>query len=196
MPEDKKTNDIFGVVLAAGSATRFGATKQLADLDGVPLVQRATGTAAEACGDRTLLVLGHDWRAVADACDPLRGFMVVNDDYAAGLGTSIACAVRAVQHVADAVVLLLADQPLISAAHVRSLCSTWSGAADEIVATSYAETVGVPALFGRACFGELASLGGDTGAKQVIASGRFEVQSVAFEPAAADIDTPEDLAKL
>ena len=192
-PIDKR---IFAVVLAAGAASRFGSCKQLAEYDGATLVRRAANTAAAACGDRTVLVVGHDWRAVSAACDPLRGFMVFNTDYADGLGTSIACATRAVQHVADAVIVMLADQPLISAEHLRALQSAWSGAADEIVATSYAGTVGVPALFGSACFSELLALSGDTGARRLITSGRFQLRRIAFEAAATDIDTPADLENL
>ena len=196
MPETRTTNDIFAAVLAAGSATRFGATKQLAEFDGRTLVRRATATAAEVCGARTVLVLGHDWRAVADSCAPLTGFLIRNDDYTSGLGSSIARATRAIRHVADAIVVLLADQPLITAAHVRELCGVWTGASDEIVATEYAGTLGVPALFGSDCFGDLASLEGDTGARHLMTSGKFQVQSIAFEPAAVDIDTPADLEKL
>ena len=187
---------IFAVVLAAGSAERFGSTKQLAEFDGSTLVRRAITMATAACGDRTVLVLGHDWRAVADASAPLSGFMIRNDDYADGLGSSIACATRAVEHVAGAVVILLADQPLISAAHVRRLCDAWTGAGDEIVATEYSGALGVPALFGSSCFDDLAALQGDTGARRLLASGKYRVRGVAFEPAAVDIDRPEDLAKL
>ncbi len=168
----------------------------MAEIDGITLVQRAAHTASQACADRTILVLGHDWQAVAAACDPLTGFMIRNDDYADGLGTSIASAVRALQHVADAVVITLADQPHISAEHVRALCAAWTGAADEIVATRYADTVGVPALFARSCFDDLLTLEGDTGARKLIRSGRFPVHEVTFEPAAADVDTPDDLDKL
>ena len=196
MPDGETTNSIFCAVLAAGAATRFGSTKQIAEFEGCALVQRAANTASQVCGARTVLVLGHDWQAVAAACDPHSGFMIRNDDFADGLGTSIASAVRAVHHVADAVLVLLADQPLISAAHLRALCAAWTGSADEIVATRYADTVGVPALFARGCFGELVSLQGDTGARDLIRSGRYQVREVTFEPAAADVDTPEDLDKL
>jgi molybdenum cofactor cytidylyltransferase len=126
----------------------------------------------------------------------LRGFLIVNDNYCDGLGTSIARAVRSVQHVAQAVVVLLADQPMITADHVQALCDAWSGAEDEIVATAYANTTGAPVLFPRACFDELAALQGDAGGRHLLNDQKFQVKRVVFEPAAVDVDTPADLERL
>jgi molybdenum cofactor cytidylyltransferase len=64
-----------------------------------------------------------------------------------------------------------------------------------IVACEYADTVGVPALFSRAMFDELAALSGDMGAKQVIGRHADEVVRVPFPAAAFDVDTPEDFAR-
>lgn len=193
---DDSTEKIFATVLAAGAATRFGATKQVVELDGVTLVQRAMEAAAAACGNNVLLVLGHDWQAVNAACDPPQGFIVCNDRYQDGLGSSIALATRSIRHVARAIIVLLADQALVSPLHIRSLCDAWSGRADEIVATGYAGTVGVPALFPSACFGDLMRLRGDSGARQLLSDERFRLRQILFEPAAMDIDTPDDLRRI
>ena len=58
----------LSAVLAAGSASRFGSTKQLADIDGSPMVRHALDAASQVCGEHTLLVTGHDSAAVARAC--------------------------------------------------------------------------------------------------------------------------------
>jgi len=196
MADVKTTRRIFAAVLAAGAATRFGSTKQIVKLDGVPLVKRAMDVAAAACGHNVLLVVGHDWKAVNAACDPPQGFIVRNDRYHGGLGTSIASATRSLQHVAQAIVVLLADQALVSPPHIRSLCNTWSGTADEIVATEYAGTVGVPALFPSACFGDLMRLQGDSGARRLLSDERFQLRRILFEPASVDVDTPDDLRRI
>jgi len=175
---------------------RFGTTKQLATIDGIPLVRHALANAHIACGDNTALVLGHDWQAVSEACAPLHGFLIYNDRYEEGLGTSIAQATRSLRHVARAIVVLLADQPRITPAHLQSLCTSWSGADDEIVATSFANTLGPPVLFPRGCFAELAMLTGDQGARKLLDSGRYRVTLVDFPDAAIDIDRPEDLQRL
>ena len=187
--------NVFVIVLAAGRASRFGATKQLAEFDGQVLVRRAVETAAAVAGDRLALVVGHDWQAVTAACQPLPGFLLVNDGYQRGIGSSIGLAARTLRHAADAFVIVLADQPLITADHLRALIEAWSGSVDEIVATGFSGTLGVPALLPSGCFDDLASLDGDVGAKGLLADERFSVRSIGFTPAAVDIDRPEDLGR-
>ena len=164
---------VFALVLAAGSASRFGSTKQLAEIDGVPLVRRATDAAARVCGNHVALVVGHDWQAVSDAGLAAGGFLVCNDRYADGLGSSIAQGVRSLRHVADAVLVMLADQPLVTADHLRAIVQAWSGAGDEIVATEFDGSNGPPVLFGRDCFDELAKLTADSGGKHVLSDTRY-----------------------
>ena len=196
MVTTRQTSSVFTVVLAAGSASRYGSVKQLAEIGGIPLVRRAFNVAAEACGDRAVLITGYEWQAVSAACAPLPGFLIVNENHADGLGTSIAAAARSVRHVAQAIVVLLADQPMITAEHVQALCGAWSGAENEIVATAYADTVGAPVLFPSACFDELVMLRGDAGGRHLLSDERFSVVKVMFEPAAVDIDTPDDLKRI
>ena len=189
-------NGIYTIVLAAGAALRFGSSKQLAELDGIALVRRATQIAIESCGSRNVLVAGHDWNAVFGACDPPPGFLIVNDQHEKGIGSSISLAVRSIRHVARAIVILLADQPLITSAHIAALIDGWSGDNREIVATAYADTLGAPALFPMDCFGDLAAMAADNGAQALFNDKRFLVQSVRFEDAAVDIDTKKDLSSL
>lgn len=189
-------NAVFAVVLAAGSAKRFGATKQLEPVGGQPLVRRAADLAHEMCGNHTVLVVGHDWRAVAAAARGDGGYIVRNERHEDGLGTSISLAVRCVAHAASAILLLLADQPLITAQHLAALCDAWSGADDEIIATAFAGTMGPPVLFPRATFAELAGLKGDQGAQRLLRDGRYRTRTIVFEPAATDVDTQDDLTRL
>jgi len=184
------------VVLAAGAASRFGSTKQLAEIDGVALVQKAHNVATQVCGHNTLLVIGHDWQAVRNTCQASDGFLLVNETHSSGLGSSIAQAVRSIQHVAGAIIVLLADQVLISSEHLQAMLAVWSGADDEIVATAYADTVGAPVLFPSGCFADLAVLEGDSGGRQLLSDDRFQVRKIVFEAAAVDIDTPDDLRQI
>ena len=196
MVTNESNNSVYAIVLAAGSAVRFGSTKQLAELDEISLARRATTLAANSCDSRSVLVLGHDWEAVLDACTPLPGFLIINDKYEDGIGTSIALAVQSIRQVAKAVLVLLADQPLITAVHVAALIDEWSGDDREIVATSYADTTGVPALLPAACFDKLAALDGDQGARALLNDSQFNVRKIVFEDAAVDIDTAADLARI
>ena len=186
----------FAVVLAAGRSRRFGANKQLQVLNGQPLVRHAAALARAVCGKNTLLIVGHEWRRVVAAADQQCQFVAINEDYGDGIGTSIAVAAKSLAHTADCMLILLADQPLISEDHLNALLSAWSGDDQEIVATAFAGTQGPPVLMPRAAFSELAMLEGDTGARKLLENPDFQLTTVWFDPAAIDIDSPDDLDRL
>lgn len=183
----------YAIVLAAGSASRFGSTKQLATLDGTTLVARACGLAGSVCGDRTLLVTGTDHLAVLRATRMERGFIAYNERHASGLASSIACGVRAVARLADHVLLLLADQPLITTGHLQDLLRACETSKNALIATAFAGTVGPPAIFPSALFAELRNLQGDQGARSLLDDNEDRLIVVPFEDAVVDIDRPEDL---
>jgi len=184
---------VLATILAAGHSTRFGSTKQTSQLDGTPLVRRAVNVAMEVCDGRTIIIAGHDWLKVIAAARTDGGFFVINEQHADGMGSSIAMAVRTCRSRADAMLLLLCDQPLINAQHLRTLIEKWSGDEQEIVATSFAETTGPPVLFPRGVFADLLNLKGDYGARDLLHDSRFKLISVPFDDAAVDIDTLKDL---
>jgi len=189
-------HQIFAIVLAAGSSSRYGATKQAAEIDGVPLVQKALQNATRVCGDRVVTVVGHDAATVLRSMHANSGFIVFNEHFESGLGSSITAGVRPCPPETDAVLLLLADQPLVTADHLKALVDRWSGADNEIVASAYAGTEGPPVLMPRETFRDLRSLSGDTGARALFRDPRFRLTTLRFEDAAIDIDTPEDLRNL
>jgi len=185
---------IFAVVLAAGSSTRFGRTKQLEQFAGMSLAAGAVHTAESVFGTRTVLVAGKDWQAVAASCAPLAGFFVVNSDYEDGLASSIACGVRSVAESADAILLMPADLPLVTVEHLTKLKNAWIDSPQSIVASEFEDTLGPPIVFPRADFDALMQLSGDRGARPIIDANKDRVQSIVCEEAAFDIDHPEDLA--
>lgn len=192
MAEDR----VFAIVLAAGSASRFGSAKQVQAWRGRPLVAHAVRTAEAVCGSRSVLIAGYEWRAVVDACRPLQGFFVNFRGFEAGMAASIACGVRAVAGAADAVLLLLADQPLVTRDHLQRLIDRWAASPDEIVASAYGGTRGPPVIFPARTFARLARLEGDRGARPILDEEGERVQEVPFADAAVDIDRPEDLRGL
>ena len=187
---------VFAAVLAAGESRRFGRSKMLESVQRETLVRRAANLAREVCGDCSILVAGHESAAVTSAAGDAPQFVIVNDHYEEGIGGSIALAAKAVSHVADALLLLLADQPLVTAHHLQALVSAWDGADGVIVATAFSATMGPPVLFPHSTFDALGELTGDQGAKSLLQSSRFDVRTIPFEDAAIDIDTPADLKKL
>jgi molybdenum cofactor cytidylyltransferase len=187
---------LFAVVLAAGASARFGSTKQLAPLRGAPLVAGAARKAEAVCGRDSLLVTGNEWQAVAGAAAPLTGFFVVNPRYAEGMSTSICCGVRAISGVADGILIMLADQPLITVDHLRSMVETWYEQPEAIIATSWQDAGGPPVIFPRYAFGDLMSLSGDAGARRLIENADGPVVNIRFEAGGVDVDRPSDLTLL
>ncbi len=185
---------IFAVVLAAGSSTRFGRTKQLEKFEGVSLAAGAVRKAESVCGELTVLVTGKDWQKVADTCAPLAGYFVINTDYEQGLASSIACGVRAVAESADAILLMLSDLPLVTTEHLTNLVNAWAESPQTIVASAFEDTLGPPIVFPKSDFDALMQLSGDRGARPIIDANRERVKAIACEEAAFDIDRPEDLA--
>lgn len=187
-------NVIFAIVLAAGSSTRFGRTKQLEPFEGVSLVAGAMRKVESVCGARSVLVTGKDWQEVTATCAPLAGYFVINNDYEQGLASSIACGVRAVAESADAILLMLADLPLVTTEHLTNLVNAWADSPQTIVASAFEDTLGPPIVFPKADFDALLRLTGDRGARPIIDANTARVQAIACEEAAFDIDRPEDLA--
>ena len=185
---------LFAIVLAAGEARRFGSGKQLARLDGEPLVRRAVRAAEAVCGANTVTVVGRQWQPVLAAANPLAGFAVLNDDPAAGMASSLIAGLAAVDTVASAVLLLLADQPLVGEAHLEALIAAWQQSPASIVCSSHAGVLSPPVVFPADCFSELAALSGDRGARSLLSRHSDRVIDIPDDGVAVDVDTLEDLA--
>ena len=188
--------NLFAVVLAAGMSRRFGSTKQLELFEGEPLVRRAARLAEAVCGYRSMLVVGSDWRRVHDACAPLAGFVIRNDRYEAGMASSIVAAVNVLPRTASGVLVMLADQPLITAEDLCRLIDSWVEAPRGIACSRHGAYAGPPVIFPCSDFGELLELEGDRGAKSVIQANGERVRFVECSHVRSDVDTPRDLARL
>lgn len=182
--------NIAAVILAAGGSSRLGQPKQLLTFGGEPLLRRAVSAARDAGCDPVLVVVGEKELPNVGA------LTVQNTEWQRGIGTSIRRGVERLSSSTDAVVLLACDQPFVAAPVIGQLISTHEETGKPIVASSYANTLGVPVLFDRSCFDGLLTLPDNEGAKALILSAGDDVASVVFEQGAIDIDTPEDFARL
>ncbi len=183
-----------GAVLAAGAGARFGSTKQLARLDGRPLVTHVVATARAAGLDPVHVVVGHDADRVAAAV-PAGTVVVRNEAAADGQATSLVAAVTAAGATDAAVlVVLLADEPGVTRAAIEAVLAAHADGAT-VVRAVYDDRPGHPVAFDRSVWPQLLAATGDRGAQQLF--DRLAVTPVRVAgPAPADIDTPEDLAAL
>src|SRR6266478_3438416 len=167
------------VVLAAGGSTRFGKPKQFALFQGETFIKRIVAAAIEAGCAPVVVVTGEDSAQVTLELTGRTVSIAMNPRWSSGLGSSIGVGVQRAMDLAadlDASLLLTCDQP--------------------IVASAYAGTLGIPALFDRSCFPDLLQLKGDSGAKGIILERQHDVASFDFPPGEIDIDTAADYEKL
>jgi CTP:molybdopterin cytidylyltransferase MocA len=183
------------VVLAAGGASRFGSAKQLAQFGGRPLLQLAVANAVAVGGSAVSVVLGARAAQLTPLLRNTPATPVLNRDWEEGIGSSLRAAVRSLPGACEGLLVVLGDQPAVSVEDLRRLVTAWRVRPESIVAAAYSGIVGVPAIFPRWCFGELAALRGDLGARSVIRRHPDRLQRVPMASAALDIDSPEDLLR-
>lgn len=185
------TTQVAALVLAAGQGTRFGATKQLAEVGGRPLVRHAVDTAIAAGLDPVIVVVGHDAARVRAAL-PQTVTVADNPDFRAGQASSLRAGVAAATRTdAEALVVLLGDQPGVSAGAIAAITRAHTDGA-QVARAHYDDRAGHPVLFDRVTWPALADLSGDMGARDLLT--RLHVVEVAVPgPCPTDIDRPEDL---
>lgn len=185
---------ISGVVLAAGTGSRFGGTKQLTIVDGKPLAQHAIDALVEAGVDELVVVTGHDAVRVASGLTlPPDVRVVYNGAFRDGQATSLAAALHVLDDESEAAVVLMADQPGITADVIRALVDRFRATRKQVVRALYEDGPG-PSLLSREIYAEAGHLHGDVGARVLIASHPEWVEEVAIDgPAPPDVDTPDDL---
>ncbi len=176
-------------VLAAGLARRFGGGKLDAPCAGKPLGAWVLDVVARAGLAPGIIVTGTD--APRFAREAAGWQCVTNADAASGLASSLRLAGQeALRRGSGAMLVLLADMPLMPPTYLRDLA-----AAEAPAATRQEDgRPGVPALLPRAMFADLAQLSGDRGAGPLLAGARGLDLRAAPEGALADVDTAEQLA--
>jgi len=196
MTDDDTGEGLHAVVLAAGASTRFGSPKQLVRVAGRPLLHSAIAHAADVAGSSVTVVLGAHAAELTPLLTHSQALIVINRDWREGIASSIRTGVSRLPPSCNAVLLMLADQAALTAEDLKRLVSAWRRQPDYIVAARYGMTTGVPAVFPRSVFADLAALRGDTGARALLQRNPDRVVRVPMASAAIDIDTTEDLLKI
>lgn len=185
------------MVLAAGSSTRLGRPKQLVELEGQTLVQRAAIAAKTAGADRVFVVVGAFADEVRASVALVNDASVVfNPKWETGLASSLATGIEVAQVMAcDGALVMTTDQALIESTSLKSLIDGFD-AEHRIVASSYDGIIGVPAVFGSEHFDSLMNLKGDEGAGRWLRARADAVTQIKIDSAFVDIDTQADVDRL
>jgi CTP:molybdopterin cytidylyltransferase MocA len=182
---------VGGIVLAAGGGTRFGGTKQLAQLRGRPLLSYALGAVAGL--SPRVVVLGHEAEAILGAVDLQGARPVVCEAWRDGQSASLRFGVEALGDV-DAAIVVLGDQPRITRDAVAAVAAAGAGAA--AARASYGGRPGHPVLLGRALLERTGELRGDVGFRDLLEGVDVREVEVGGLADPVDIDTREELARL
>jgi len=182
------------ILLAAGSSSRLGRSKQLIIIDHEPLLVRSVKTALESNASHVMVVLGFEQQLHRKIIQPLPVTIIHNSEWEKGMGSSLKVGLTKLLSLVpdiDAAIAMVCDQPLLTAEHLNNLIFTYTEAKCEAVASVYSDTVGTPALFDRSLFKKIMSTEDGAGAKRVIDQS-LSVKFVPFDHGALDLDTPED----
>jgi CTP:molybdopterin cytidylyltransferase MocA len=199
---------VLGLVLAAGGSTRMGRPKQLAELDGRPLLEHVLLALQDAPVDRVMVALGASADEVRARVDLRGAAPLVVQDWARGMGHVLASALAATEGSGEpqggapvdrvpadppsAIVLLLGDQPLVSGRAVARLVEAWRAGAGPVVTAAYGGRPGHPKLFDHRLLPELLRLDGDGGARDLLAAHPEWVHPVEVGGLGNDADVDEE----
>ena len=185
------------ILLAAGGSSRMGQAKQLLPWGNTSLIQHQLEMLSPVA-DPLIVVLGSGAEEIKPVIGDKSVTVVINENWEAGMGTSVAAGVKTLTHFPRVACALFAlvDQPLVNTEHYFKLIQTFCPGKKQIVASlSSSAWLGVPALFDSYYFEELSLLNGKQGAKSVIQKYSDQVICVDGGHQLEDIDTPEAYRK-
>lgn len=188
---------ISAVVLAAGSSSRMGRPKPLVPLGEVPLLARVLASVRRSAVGQVVVVLGHEADRVRREVSMDGATIVVNPDYEAGMSTSIRAGLRAADPRAEGFLIVLADQPFVSAATMDALIRRRAESAAKIIIPTYRGIRGNPVLLDRDLSSEALAITGDQGCRAIFGDHEAEILEVPVDDPGVilDLDTEEQVAR-
>ncbi|WP_440769506.1 nucleotidyltransferase family protein [Natronorubrum sp. DTA28] len=189
---------VAGVLLAAGTSSRFGSeNKLLATIEGEAIVRRAARTLLESDVDPVVAVLGHETDRVRAALEGLPIETVVNEAYDTGQASSLRTGIRAIrdrEEECEAAVVGLGDMPFVAPATVNALLTAYAENAGDAIAPAFEGVRGNPVLFDEQFFDALGDVDGDVGGREILLESDASVLVAVDDPGVRrDIDRPDEL---
>ena len=188
--------NLGAILLAAGESSRLGQPKQLlksARWSNLALVRRQAELLLKKNFSAVVVVTGSSNSAVEAELDGLPVQLCHNENWKKGMGTSIACGIRAMPERVRGALVLLCDQWQIVDADLQNLCDEWTQHPTSAVISIWTDSSGPPTIFPRVLFDPLARLNGNKGARRVLSRFTGEVRYLTVDNAAYDIDVASDI---
>ncbi|MEQ1798240.1 MAG: nucleotidyltransferase family protein [Lacibacter sp.] len=199
MRDDTSYTNTGVIILAAGASSRLGSPKQLLIYSGAPLLQHSIEVAQLSDARSVIVVLGANADLINDELKASTVKIVINSQWKEGMASTIRYGLQTLLELnpqTEAVVLMVADQPFVTAELLNNLIDVNRKEQRSIVACKYGTTFGTPVLFAKRFFPELMELTGDVGAKGLVRKYMNDAAFVVFQKGTIDIDTMEDYQSL
>lgn len=199
MAAKKDKTGIGVILLAAGSSSRLGRPKQLLLHGGRTLLQHSLQVACVSAADPVVVVLGAQAEVVRRGIGGADVHVVINGEWQEGIASSIRCGIHAFTGFASdakGVILMVCDQPFVSALLLNDLIAAYQKTGKPIVACTYENTFGPPVFFHQSLFADLLQLKGDVGARGVVRRYSHAVEIIPFPEGTCDIDTQADYERI
>jgi molybdenum cofactor cytidylyltransferase len=186
------------IILAAGASTRLGFPKQTLLFKGKTLLEIAIEAGIRSKCEPVIVILGANADAIAPGIKNYDITTIHNPDWEEGMASSIRLAITHIKknEAINSIIIMLCDQPYVSRTLINSLLYKQQETEKNIIACSYKDTLGVPALFSSRLFDELLLLQGQEGAKKLFNTHTNDIAIIPFEKGGIDIDTLADYENL
>jgi molybdenum cofactor cytidylyltransferase len=190
---------ITAIVPAAGLSSRMGRNKLLMRFGEKSLIEHAVDTLMASDVTEIVVVLGHEANEVRSRIEGKQVHFVENPDYRKGLSTSVRAGLGAVPKGADAIMIYLADQPLLEPDEINRLIQAFTDAkraGKSIVVPFFGDRRGNPVILDASYRATVLDIVGDVGCRRVIKRNPDQVFAIQMETdhVVRDVDTPEDFA--
>lgn len=189
---------ISAIILAAGESERMDKCKQLLKICGKNMVEKVVETVKDSQVDETIVVLGHKADQVLEKLPEEDLKIVFNPDYQNGMSTSLKAGIRGLGEETEAVLIVLADQPLVEPEVINRMIKEYEDSDDLILAPVYEGERGNPVLLDISLKDEMMGIEGDIGARNILKNREKDFRKVEVETPSVvmDVDTREDVEKI
>jgi molybdenum cofactor cytidylyltransferase len=194
----RRSKDLWTVILSAGGSTRLGTPKQLLRRHGRTLLHNTADLAQSVTPGRVVAVVGaypYRMRSALRNCGT-RILTVTNTRWRYGMAGSLRQGLEALPPNAAAALVLLTDQPFVTANDLERLIAAWARHPQRAAASRYDGRLGIPAILPRGLWRDAKRASGDVGARAVLRRPGARITTVSLPAAGIDIDTKDDLAAL